>query len=92
MMEERGEEVVAETGGEGKAQQWMTQLNQVKPIWFTEIGIPQNDPPVAYAIRERERERERMGVVASVVVIVKRERERERAGDKGRERVRMRAR
>lgn len=26
---------------------WMTQLNKVKPIWFTECGIPVNDPPVS---------------------------------------------
>jgi len=26
--------------------QWMKDLNQVKPIWYTESGIPVNDPPV----------------------------------------------
>jgi len=28
-------------------QQWMQELNQVKPIWYTETGIPVNDPPAS---------------------------------------------
>ena len=32
-------------------QTWMQQLGQVKPIHFTEVGVPQNDPPVAYEAR-----------------------------------------
>ena len=25
----------------------MSELGKVKPIWFTECGIPMNDPPVS---------------------------------------------